>query len=170
MYFLIVLLLLAILPVGSVLYEHAILHSAAPLPLLVGKWFTFWAAGARLFLAGLRQTFQPRFTAREIFKIESEEAFPLVREIGFANLSMGTLSLLSLLYPALLVPGALVGGLYYLLAGIGHTRAGHRNASENFAMLTDFVIAVVLLLSAYGAATSVADAILLHPLAVITPR
>jgi hypothetical protein len=145
MYFIIVLLLLGILPAGSVFYEHAVLHSAAPLTFLIGKWFTFWAAGVRLFLAGLRQTFLPHITARDIFKLDNAEVFPLVREIGFGNLATGALALLSLAFPAWIVPAALVGGLYYLLAGIGHTRVAHRNTAENFAMLTDFAIAVLLL-------------------------
>jgi hypothetical protein len=145
MYVVMVLLLLAVLPAGSVIAEHSYLHSTAPLIFLIGKWFTFWAAGVRLLLAGLRQTFTPRFTAQEIFKFQGEEVFPLVREIGFGNLSMGTLGLLSLYNPAFILPGAFVGGLYYFFAGIGHTMAGHRNFKENFAMVTDFLIAIALL-------------------------
>jgi hypothetical protein len=145
MYVVMVLLLLAILPAGSVIAEHSYLHSTAPLVFLIGKWFTFWAAGVRLFLAGLRQTITPRFTAQEIFKLSGTEVFPLVREVGFANLSMSALSLLSLYTPVFLIPGALVGGLYYFFAGIGHTMAGHRNFKETFAMATDFLIAIVLL-------------------------
>jgi hypothetical protein len=58
---------------------------------------------------------------------------------------MGTLSMLSLYSPAFLVPGALVGGLYYFLAGALHVTSAHRNFNENFAMVTDFLIAIVLL-------------------------
>ncbi len=145
MYVVMVLLLLAILPAGSVFAEHSYLHSTAPLIFLIGKWFTFWAAGVRLFIAGLRQTFNPRFTAQDIFKIEGDTAFPIVRELGLANISMGTLSLLSLYSPVFLIPGALVGGLYYFLAGSLHVTSNHRNFNENFAMATDFLIAVVLL-------------------------
>ncbi len=145
MYVVMVLLLLAILPAGSVIAEHSYFHSAAPLLFLIGKWFTFWAAGVRLFIAGLRQTFNPRFTAQDIFRIEGDTAFPIVRELGLANISMGTLSLLSLYSPVFLIPGALVGGLYYFLAGSLHVTSGHRNFNENFAMVTDFLIAIVLL-------------------------
>lgn len=145
MYVVTVLLLLAILPAGSVIAEHSYFHSAAPLLFLVGKWFTFWAAGVRLFIAGLRQAFNPRFTAQDIFNIEGDTAFPIVRELGLANISMGALSLLSLYCVAFLVPGALVGGLYYFLAGALHVRSSHRNFNENFAMVTDFLIAIVLL-------------------------
>ena len=64
MYLLIVLLLMFVLPSGSIYLEHSYLHSAAPLMLLAGKWFVFWSAGVRLVMAGLRQYFQPRFTLR----------------------------------------------------------------------------------------------------------
>jgi hypothetical protein len=145
MYFLIIVLLLAIAPLGSIYYEASYLHSSAPLLLLVGTWFTFWAAGVRLFIAGMRQVIQPRFTAREIFEIDDDEALPLVREIGFGNLSMGILSLATWFKPAWLLPAALVGGLYYGLAGLMHVSATTRNAKETVAMLTDLAMAVVLL-------------------------
>jgi len=89
MYFLIVLLFMLVLPVGSIYLEHSYLHSATPLMLLIGKWFVFWSAGVRLFLAGLRQFFQPRFTAEEIFGIKSDDALPFVRELGAANFATG---------------------------------------------------------------------------------
>ncbi|HWD49132.1 MAG TPA: hypothetical protein VG309_04360 [Rhizomicrobium sp.] len=145
MYFLIVILLLGIVPAGSVFYEHSYLHSTASLLFLIGKWFAFWGVGVRLFIAGLRQTIQPGFTAQEIFKVEGEAVYPIVREIGFANLSMSTLALLSLAYPAFLPPGALVGGLYYGFAGLLHVAGHERNAKENVAMISDLFIAVVLL-------------------------
>ena len=56
---------------------------------IIGKWFTFWACGVRLSLAGLRQTLQPAFTATEIFQLSDPATHPLVREIGFGNLAMG---------------------------------------------------------------------------------
>ena len=77
MYLLIVLLLMLVLPTGSIYVEHSYPHSSAPTMLLVGKWFVFWSAGVRLFLAGLRQFFQPRFTADQIFGIKSDDALPL---------------------------------------------------------------------------------------------
>jgi hypothetical protein len=145
MYVVMALLLLAILPAGSVFAEHSYFHSSALLLFLIGKWFTFWGVGVRLFIAGLRQAFNPRFTAQDIFKIESDTVFPIVRELGLANISMGTLSLLSLYSPEFLIPGALVGGLYYFFAGCLHVTSNHRNFNENFAMVTDFLIAIVLL-------------------------
>jgi hypothetical protein len=78
--------------------------NAAPLMALVGKWFTFWAVGVRLFLAGASQVFRPQFTLQGILGVKDPGANVIVRELGFANISMGTLGLLSLVYPAWVVP------------------------------------------------------------------
>jgi hypothetical protein len=145
MYVLIILVLLLIAPLTSIYLEGAYFHSSAPLLFLVGKWFTFWAAGVRLSLAGLRQTVQPGFTAREIFEFDSKDVFPLVREIGFGNIAMGSLALATIFRPDWLLPGAFVGGLYYGLAGLMHLFAAKRNLNEAIAMVSDIAIALILL-------------------------
>lgn len=124
--------------------EHYVLHSTAPLLLLVGKWFVFWPVGVRLFLAGLRQYFQPRFTAEKIFDIKNDEALPIVQELGLANLSMGLLGIISLMLPAFVLPTAIVGGLFYGLAGINHMVRGGRNVNCTIAMISDLFIFLVL--------------------------
>jgi hypothetical protein len=144
MYIVIVVLLLGVLPAGSVFAEQHYWHSTVPLIGLAGKWFTFWAVGARLFLAGLRQSIQPRFTAREIFNLQGDDALPIVRELGLANISMGTLGLISLALPVATAPAALVGGLYYGLAGALHIGRGEKNFYERFAMVTDLLVFALL--------------------------
>jgi hypothetical protein len=136
-YFVAILLLMLVLPAGSVLLEGFPFGDGIDLIALGGKWFTFWAVGVRLFLAGLTQTFRPRFTAESIFEIQDPAALAIVREVGFANLAMGTLGLLSLPMPQWLVPAAIVGGLYYGLAGIGHVGRPNRNAKEQLALVSD---------------------------------
>ena len=89
MYLAVVFLTMFALPVGAILIEHSLLHSVAPVMALVGKWFVFWAAGVRLALAGLRQYFEPRFTAEQIFGIKGDGPLPLVRELGIANFATG---------------------------------------------------------------------------------
>jgi hypothetical protein len=110
---------------------------------LVGKWFVFWGCGARLFLAGLMQTMRPEFTSKSIFEIEAPAAYAIVREVGFANLAMGLLSLLSLAKPSWVIPAAIVGGLYYGLAGLGHLFR-HGNLKERVALWTDLGMFVIL--------------------------
>jgi hypothetical protein len=144
MYFATVILLLLVLPVVSILIEsvHG-LHGGVTV-FLVGKWFVFWAAGVRLFIAGLRQVLQPGFTAQEIFGLTDRGAFAIVREVGLANISMGLLSISSFFHTAWVVPGAVVGGLYYGLAAAGHALHPYRNAKQNMALYSDLWIFAVL--------------------------
>jgi hypothetical protein len=153
MYVVTVVLLLGVLPAGSVFAEQHYWHSTLPLMDLIGKWFTFWAVGVRLALAGLRQSIQPRFTAREIFNLKGDDALSIVRELGLANIAMGTLGLVSLWLPAVTWPAALVGGLYYGLAGALHLGRGEKTFNERFAMITD--LAIFALLAAYVVVTFV---------------
>ncbi len=144
MYFITVALLLLIFPVSSIAVEAIRSGHAVSMIGLIGKWFTFWAVGIRLFIAGLRQVIQPRFTAEEIFGIREQASFAIVRELGFANLSMGTLGIWSLFHNGWTVPAALVGGLYYGLAGALHIFRKGKNAKEMVAMISDAFVFVVL--------------------------
>jgi hypothetical protein len=136
MYFASVLLLLLILPVASVTIE--VLGFRHDLTVfLTGRWFVFWAVGVRLFVAGVRQVIQPRFTAEEIFGIHDRASFAIVRELGFANLSMGLLGICSVFRLDWILPAAIVGGLYYGLAGAGHVFRKSKNAKEHTAMISD---------------------------------
>ena len=143
MYLAIVLLTMFVLPLGSIAGEHA-LNGAAPLMVLAGKWFVFWGVGARLGLAGLRQVFQPRFTARDIFKIEGDEVLPLVRELGVANLGAGLVGLLSLVRPGFVTPIALYAALFYGAAGLQHVVERPRTRNEAVAMASDLWMSAVL--------------------------
>ena len=145
MYFASVLLLLLIFPLVSIAIEAIRFgHSITDMS-LIGAWFVFWAVGIRLFVAGLRQVFQPSFTAVEIFEIHEPKAFAIVRELGFANLSIGLLGIGSLWHKGSLIPAAFVGGLYYGLAGLGHVPRPHKNAKEYTAMISDCFAFLVLL-------------------------
>jgi len=126
-----------VLPLGSMGVEHFALHSPAPLVLLAGKWFVFWVAGMRLFMAGLRQFFQPGFTAREIFDLKTDEALPLVRELGVANFGTGVVGLASLAKPSFVLPVAIAAGIFYGVAGVRHVAAAKRSRNETIAMVTD---------------------------------
>jgi hypothetical protein len=141
MYFLSVFLLMLLLPGGSIYWDH--IHSSAPLMLLVGKWFVFWSAGVRLTLAGLRQQIQPRFTSKEIFAIESDDALPIVRELGIANFATGVVGLLSLVKPGFVLPVAIAATIFYGIAGIRHIASRHRTTNENIALFSDLFAAVV---------------------------
>jgi hypothetical protein len=113
---------------------------------LTEKWFLFWAAGVRLFIAGIRQVTKPSFTAQEIFHISDSGSFAIVRELGFANISIGLISMLSLCYPLWRTPAAVAAGLYFALAGMLHIFKRPDSRNEVIAMISDFFIAVLLAL------------------------
>ena len=147
MYIAIVVLLMLVCPAVWVVTESAFSHHTVGVSFLIAKWFVFWVVGIRLFGAGWRQVLQPEFTARDIFGIEGPEIRPLVQEVGFGNLAMGTLGICSLFRPAWIAPAAVVGGLYFGLAGLLHTLRRGKNAMEQTAMISDAFAFVVLLLA-----------------------
>lgn len=135
-------LLPTICTIGEILMNKGIPFSFA----LFGKWFIFSAVGLRLFLAGIKQTTNPAFTAREIFHIDSPESLPIVRELGFANLCFGLIGIVSLFMPQWRVVSAFGSGLYYGIAGLQHLLKKPAGANEMFALVTDIFIFILLLL------------------------
>jgi hypothetical protein len=144
MYYLIVVFLMLVFPALSIAIDAGINHVHLDL-FLLGKWYVFWAVGMRLSLAGLRQIVQPRYTSEKILGIRGDDALLVVRELGFANFSIGVLGLASIFVDGWTLAGALVGGIFYGLAGINHLLHGNRNRLQNVAMVSDLFAAIVLL-------------------------
>lgn len=144
MYLVVVILLMGILPVVSILIEYSGLAASADLWSLVGKWFVFWSVGVRLALAGIRQIVQPAFTAEEIFGIGDKAARIVVQELGFANLAMGVLAIVTLAAPQWVAAAALAGAIFYGLAGARHVLKGGQNRNEMIAAVSDIFIFAVL--------------------------
>lgn len=142
MYLAMVLLLMVVLPAGAVAVDW--MNGSPDLVVLIGKWFVFWAVGVRLAAAGIKQVIDPAFTAGRIFGITDPASHVIVRELGFGNLSIGLLGILTILVPGWIAPAAIVGGIFYGLAGVQHIVQGHRNTKENVAMLTNLFAFVVL--------------------------
>lgn len=113
---------------------------------LFGKWFIFSAVGLRLFLAGVKQTTNPAFTAKEIFHISSPVSLPIVRELGFANLCFGLVGIVSLFIPQWRVVSAFGSELYYGMAGLQHLLKKPSGINEMFALVTDILIFILLLI------------------------
>ncbi|HTE40544.1 MAG TPA: DUF6790 family protein [Steroidobacteraceae bacterium] len=144
MYLFIVAALMFVLPIGSVALQ-SIQSDAPAMSLLMLKWFVIWSVGARLFLAGVRQIVQPRYTAEVILQLKHAESLMLVRELGFANLAIGSAGLASAFMPAWSPAVALAGGIFYGLAGANHLRQSHRGKLENIAMVSDLFVGAILL-------------------------
>jgi hypothetical protein len=142
MYFVVVALTMFVLPTLSVAIELE--AHPAPVMLLVGKWFVFWAVGVRLVMAGLRQLFQPGFTAREIFHMQGDDALTLVRELGVSNFAVGVVGLAAVAVPTFVLPSAITAGVFYGVAGARHVVETGRSRNQTVAMLSDLFVFAVL--------------------------
>ena len=117
--------LLFVLPILSIVAEVIIRGPSAFGSELIGKWFVCWAVGVRLLVAGIVQALRPQYTANKILGIAGDESLVVVRELGFANTSLGVIGLGSMLAPGWALPAAVGGALFYGLAG-STTPAGRR--------------------------------------------
>jgi len=143
MYLAVILLLMFVLPVGSAVWEAG--HSAAPeLIVSVCRWFVFWAVGIRLALAGVRQVAKPAFTAGTIFGVGDRKALPIVQELGFGNLAIAAIAVLSLFKPGWMIPAATAGQIFYGLAGLKHAVTPGRGRLQTIAMISDLWVFAVL--------------------------
>lgn len=104
LYLIVVLLTMLVLPVLSIamtFYYDKALSNLAHLRALRGLivvWLVFWGIGIRLITAGLRQILKPAFTAETIFNLRSAESHIVIRELGFANLTLGLMAGASLFF------------------------------------------------------------------------
>ena len=120
-------------------------HSpCTPIAQLALRWAVIWMVGGRLFIAGVRQILQPRYTAHTILGIEQRDALLVVRELGFANLALGVIGLGSIPWPQWSSAAAIGGAIFYGLAGLNHLHAGQRTHFARIAMLSDFWAVAVL--------------------------
>lgn len=138
-----IILFFIILPIGASIIELQTFTENATIEIFL-KWYVFFAIGLRLGSAGIKQILQPQFTAENIFKIKTKEVLPLVRELGFANISLAIIALLSLALPTFRIPAAIAGGIYFGLAGFMHLNKKKSSKEEVFAMISDLFIFIVL--------------------------
>ena len=143
-YFISVSIMTFIIPLAGLFGEHALQNSALTFGLF-GKWFIFSAVGLRLLVAGVQQSAKPAFTAKEIFHIDSRDCYPIVRELGFANICFGLVGIISLFKPDWRIVSAFASGVYYGFAALLHIAKKPVGMNEKFALWTDLIIFALLL-------------------------
>ena len=145
MYASLVIALMLVVPIGCTLYEvfHTN-HGMFSFGILV-QWLVFWAVGVRVLLAGFRQILQPRYTAEVVLGIKGDDCKRVIRELGFANVAIGCIGAWSLFSEGWLLPAAIAGAVFYGLAGVNHFLHKARGMNENVAMVSDVLVAVVLI-------------------------
>lgn len=153
MYLAAVTLLMSVLPVASVLIEGSMTGYAAGPWFLIGKWFVFWAVGVRLALVAVSQIARPAVTANTLFGIEDRRVLPLVLELGFGNLAIGALALVTMVKHEWTAPAAVAGEIVSALSGLKLSAKPARSRSETIVMISDLWVFAVL--SAYLTAMSI---------------
>lgn len=133
-----------IVPVTATMVDYYLFAGSNDLISIAFKWFVFSGIGLRLLSAGIKQAVQPQYTAQEIFDMFNENANPIIRELGFANICFGMLAITSLFIPSFAIPSCLAGGLYFGLAGVMHILKKKDSNEEIFAMISDIYIFVIL--------------------------
>jgi hypothetical protein len=136
MYYGMIALFMLIAPAISITSELAITSGPVQLAVVIGRWFIFWGVGVRLFTAGLKQVSQPSFTA-SIMKIKSKDSYMVIRELGFANLAIGAVALITVFNTQWLVPAALAGAIFYGAAGFQHVLKKPATTLETVALVSD---------------------------------
>ena len=76
--------------------------------------------------------------------MQSDEALPLVRELGFANLATAAVGLLSLNNRDFVLPAAISACIFYGVAGLRHAFETGRSRNATIAMASDIFIGLVL--------------------------
>jgi hypothetical protein len=135
-----------ILPTLSILNEFVHSQQNTSLISLIGKWFIFWAIGIRFLTAGLRQAFNPAFTAETIFNFKDKESFVIIRELGFANICTGIAAIVSIMIPQWRVVIAFTGGLFLGIAGFNHIIRKPDNPNELIPMISDIFVFLIMAL------------------------
>ncbi|HTE25906.1 DUF6790 family protein [Flavitalea sp.] len=136
--------LLCILPAASVTAE--IVKEQIPIHwTIVAKWFIFWAAGIRLFTAGLKQAANPEFTAREIFRFTSKDSYVVIRELGFANIALGAMGILSVINEHWRLLAAITSCIFFGFAALQHYSKKPDTPNEFVALVYDTSVFIILL-------------------------
>jgi hypothetical protein len=141
----IVLLLMFLLPALSIIWDILFEGASFGWP-LVGKWVVFWCVGIRLFSAGIKQASNPEFTASNIFRLKAKESLVVIRELGFANIALGVMGILSVINTNWRSIAAITGGIFFGLAGIQHLFKKPDSRNEFIAMVSDLYVFVIALL------------------------
>lgn len=144
-YLIIVFLLMFILPAISIAWEIFFEGASFGWPLIC-KWIVFWCVGIRLFTAGIKQASNPEYTASNIFKFKAKESLVVIRELGFANIALGVMGILSVINTNWRSIAAITGGIFFGLAGVQHLFKKPDSRNELIAMISDLYVFVIALL------------------------
>ena len=109
--------LIAVLPVTAALLEsHA--DQAAFGWTIYWKWFIFWSVGIRLFFKGVRLASTSQYTGLHLSSFRNRDSYLLLLELGFANMALGAMGILSVINDQWRLIAAIAGAIYFGLADL----------------------------------------------------
>ena len=107
--------LIGILPIAAAALESRVDHVVLNWP-IYWKWFIFWGVGIRLFFKGVKLASTPRFTGLSLSSFSNRESYLVLMELGFANMALGAMGILSLINDQWRFIAAIAGAIYFGLA------------------------------------------------------
>ncbi|GAA3957474.1 DUF6790 family protein [Gordonia caeni] len=140
-----------VFPIISILIELSVRRRRGEDPDVLGlilRWFTFWIAGVRLLIDGLTQAIRPEFTAESIFDTTDPTVLPFISELGYSNIAIGVIGVLSIRLCSWTAPAALAGAIFLGLAGIRHLVDGGSFTTDRAVAAGTDIFAVVILIGA----------------------
>ena len=107
--------LLAVLPIAAAALESRIDNVVLNWP-TYSKWFVFWGVGIRLFFKGIKLASAPQITGLSLSSFKNRESYLLLLELGFANMALGSMGILSVINDQWRLIAAIAGAIYFGLA------------------------------------------------------
>jgi hypothetical protein len=104
--------LIAVLPITSAAFETHIDQTILSWP-IYWKWFIFWGVGIRLFFKGIRLASTPQITGLNLSSFKNRESYLLLLELGFANMALGAMGILSVINDQWRLIAAIAGAIYF---------------------------------------------------------
>jgi hypothetical protein len=107
--------LIAVLPMAAAATESR--FDQVPLTWTIyWKWSIFWGVGIRLFFKGIKLASTPQFTGLSLSGFKNRESYLLLLELGFANMALGSMGILSVINDQWRLIAAIAGAIYFGLA------------------------------------------------------
>ena len=107
--------LVAVMPIAAATLESRIDHVVLDWPIF-WKWFLFWGLGIRLFFKGVKLASTPQSTGLSLSSFKSRDSYLLLLELGFANMALGAMGILSVINDQWRLIAAIAGAIYFGLS------------------------------------------------------
>ena len=135
--------LLAVFPIAAATLESHIDHVVLNWPTW-WKWFIFWGLGIRLFFKGVKLASTPQFTGLSLSSFKNRESYLLLLELGFANMALGSMGILSVINDQWRLIAAIGGAIYFGLSDMLRVIKKPGGRHELVALIYNIVVLVGL--------------------------